>query len=41
MKDKKLFQQAIRLGPWIVVSYEFDPDEGREGEESAESSPSF
>lgn len=28
MKDTELFQQAIGLGSsWVVVSYEFDPDE--------------
>ena len=29
MKDKELFQKAISMDPWGVVSYEFDPDKGR------------
>jgi len=29
MKDKELFQKAIGLGQWFVVSYEFSPEEGR------------
>lgn len=29
MKDKELFQKAIGMDPWVVVSYEFDPDKGR------------
>ena len=29
MKDKELFQKAIGMDPWVVVSYEFDSDEGR------------
>jgi len=29
MKDKELFQKAIGMNPWVVVSYEFDPDKGR------------
>jgi transposase len=29
MKDKELFQKAIGLGQWFVVSYEFLPEEGR------------
>lgn len=29
MKDKELFQKAIGLGQWYVVSYEFSSDEGR------------
>lgn len=29
MKDKELFQKAIGMDPWVVVSYEFSPDKGR------------
>ncbi|MBU4329903.1 MAG: ISL3 family transposase [Acidobacteria bacterium] len=29
MKDKELFQKAIGMDPWVVVSYEFDSDKGR------------
>ncbi len=29
MKDKKLFQRAIGMDPWVVVSYEFDSNKGR------------
>jgi hypothetical protein len=29
MKDKELFQKAIGMDPWVVFSYEFDPDKGR------------
>jgi len=29
MKDKELFQKAIGMDPWVVVSYEFDPGKGR------------
>jgi transposase len=29
MKDKELFQKAISMDPWGVVSYEFDSDKGR------------
>ncbi|MBU4254574.1 MAG: ISL3 family transposase, partial [Acidobacteria bacterium] len=27
--DKELFQKAIGMDPWVVVSYEFDSDKGR------------
>ncbi len=29
MKDIELFQKAIGMDPWVVVSYEFDPRKGR------------
>jgi len=29
MKDKDLYQKALGMDPWVVVSYEFDPDNGR------------
>jgi len=29
MKDKELFQKAIGMDPWVVVSYEFDLSRGR------------
>ena len=28
MKDKELFQKAIGMDPWVVVSYDFDLDKG-------------
>lgn len=29
MKDKELFQKAIGMDPWFVVSYKFSPEKGR------------
>lgn len=29
MKDREIFQKAIGMDPWVVVSYEFSSDKGR------------